>query len=383
MTKYDKIENRPKITFRKGMILLVFIFLCAGTIVLNTNAANKNTWVTKSGKTYYYNANGEKATGLKKLKGRYYHFDKKGILYKKGWKTIKSNKYYFDKKTGAAARGLKKINGRTYYFNSKGKMQAGKWKTISGKKYYFDANGRSTNNEFKFYAHRGYRGKYPENTVVAFKGAMNAGFDGIEFDIFETKSGDIFVFHDETTDRMCKISDCIYNVNAKNRKQYPIVTGKNIDRYGSLLIPSFEETIAAMKNKKADLFIHLKGLDTISEQGIAKIDKILRKYDMVDKSIIFCGRTSLLKKFAKRGLHIGVNMTSTSTKTTMTHVEECIEANIKTFIVFYPNKVNQKLVNKCHENGIRIGVYKVTEKSEAIRLNKLGVDFVFTDFKLW
>ena len=41
MKEYDKIENRPNITFRKGIVLLVLIFLCAGTAVLNTNAAKK------------------------------------------------------------------------------------------------------------------------------------------------------------------------------------------------------------------------------------------------------------------------------------------------------------------------------------------------------
>ena len=243
--------------------------------------------------------------------------------------------------------------------------------------------GIFTKINIEVFAHRGYKGEYPENTMAAFEGAMDAGFDGIEFDVFETKSGDILTFHDSTTDRMCEISDSIYNVNINNRENYPIVTGKNIERYDSLLIPTFEETVAAMKNKNADLYIHLKGLDEITDQGITKIDEILRRYDMVDKSTIFCGRINMLKRFEEKGLHIGLNMTSKSKIKPMTHVENCIEANIKTFIIFYPDNVTQEIVDKCHENDIKIGVYKVKKKKEAVRLNKLGVDFIFSNYLLF
>ena len=247
--------------------------------------------------------------------------------------------------------------------------------------------GIFTKINIEVFAHRGYKGEYPENTMAAFEGAMDAGFDGIEFDVFETKSGDILTFHDSTTDRMCEISDSIYNVSLNNRENYPIVTGKNIEQYDSLLIPTFEETVAAMKNRNAErIFINLKGLDAITDQGIAQIDEILRKYDMVDKSLIFCGRISLLKKFEEKGLHIGrlyVGKGDPGSTKAMKSLEECIEADVKTFIVFYPNKVNQEIVNKCRDNGIEIGVYKVKKKKEAVRLNKLEVDFIFSDYLLF
>ena len=35
----------------------------------------------------------------------------------------------------------------------------------------------------KVWAHRGYSGRYPENTMLAFKKAAEAGCDGIELDV--------------------------------------------------------------------------------------------------------------------------------------------------------------------------------------------------------
>ena len=44
----------------------------------------------------------------------------------------------------------------------------------------------------KVYAHRGYSGRYPENTMLAFKEAEKTGCYGIELDVQLTKDGERF-----------------------------------------------------------------------------------------------------------------------------------------------------------------------------------------------
>jgi glycerophosphoryl diester phosphodiesterase len=50
-------------------------------------------------------------------------------------------------------------------------------------------------------AHRGYRARYPENTLAAFEAAIDAGADMIELDVLLTKDRKIVVIHDESLDR--------------------------------------------------------------------------------------------------------------------------------------------------------------------------------------
>ena len=50
-------------------------------------------------------------------------------------------------------------------------------------------------------AHRGFKGAYPENTMLAFEKAIEAGADGIEFDVHLTKDGGLVIIHDETLER--------------------------------------------------------------------------------------------------------------------------------------------------------------------------------------
>lgn len=50
-------------------------------------------------------------------------------------------------------------------------------------------------------AHRGASGHAPENTLSAFKKAMDIGVDYIELDIHLSKDGEVIVIHDATLDR--------------------------------------------------------------------------------------------------------------------------------------------------------------------------------------
>lgn len=50
-------------------------------------------------------------------------------------------------------------------------------------------------------AHRGWSSKYPENTMAAYKGALEIGVDQIEVDVRVTKDNELVLIHDETVDR--------------------------------------------------------------------------------------------------------------------------------------------------------------------------------------
>ena len=50
-------------------------------------------------------------------------------------------------------------------------------------------------------AHRGYRARYPENTLVAFQAALDAGVQMIELDVALSRDRKLVVIHDATLER--------------------------------------------------------------------------------------------------------------------------------------------------------------------------------------
>ena len=71
----------------------------------------------------------------------------------------------------------------------------------------------------KNFAHRGFSGKYPENTMLAFRKAIEVGVDGIELDVHLTKDGQLVIIHDETTDRTCGVSGRVGRMTLEELRQ--------------------------------------------------------------------------------------------------------------------------------------------------------------------
>ncbi len=59
----------------------------------------------------------------------------------------------------------------------------------------------------RYQAHRGLSTEFPENTVPAFRGAIDAGFAFIELDPNFTKDGKCILMHDSTVNRTCRNAD--------------------------------------------------------------------------------------------------------------------------------------------------------------------------------
>ena len=64
-------------------------------------------------------------------------------------------------------------------------------------------------------AHRGFSGKYPENTLLSFEKALELGVDAIELDVQLSRDGEVMVFHDEellrTTGENGLLKECTFN----------------------------------------------------------------------------------------------------------------------------------------------------------------------------
>ncbi len=110
--------------------------------------------------------------------------------------------------------------------------------------------------------HRGYIGKYPENSILAFKKAIEAGADGIELDVWLTKDGKVVVMHDETIDRTSNMSG--------RQKEMTLEELKRADIGMDEKIPTLKEVFEALPND-ALINVELKDREAVGE--VARIIK--------------------------------------------------------------------------------------------------------------
>lgn len=103
-----------------------------------------NDFVVYKGNTYYFDGEGNKATGWVDAGGFRYYMDGKGIR-KTGWVDVDDSRYYLEG-DGRMATGWKDIEERTYYFDQEGKMAKGEL-YIGMTKCSFDKEGVLTSME--------------------------------------------------------------------------------------------------------------------------------------------------------------------------------------------------------------------------------------------
>lgn len=110
----------------------------------------------------------------------------------------------------------------------------------------------------QIFAHRGFSGYYPENTMLAFqKVAVETVADGIELDIQLTKDGEIVIMHDEMLDRTTNGSGWLKDHTLEELKMLSV--GVNVKGFfPRQTIPTLREYFTWLKTTKLITNIELK-----------------------------------------------------------------------------------------------------------------------------
>lgn len=110
----------------------------------------------------------------------------------------------------------------------------------------------------QIFAHRGFSGYYPENTMLAFqKVAEETVADGIELDIQLTKDGEIVIMHDEMLDRTTNGSGWLKDHTLEELKMLSV--GVNVKGFfPRQAIPTLREYFTWLKTTKLITNIELK-----------------------------------------------------------------------------------------------------------------------------
>jgi len=133
-------------------------------------------------------------------------------------------------------------------------------------------------------AHRGWRSKYPENTLEAFKAAMALGVDQLETDVRVTKDGELVLIHDATVDRTTDRSGKVCD--------FTLAELKEMDAGNGTEIPTLIELMELVKDHPTiTLDIELKEYPTEGREELAfgvcdRVLKIIDDYGFTERSVI-------------------------------------------------------------------------------------------------
>jgi glycerophosphoryl diester phosphodiesterase len=239
-------------------------------------------------------------------------------------------------------------------------------------------------------AHRGASARAPENTMEAFRLAVESGTGGLELDVHLTRDGYVVVIHDPTLDRTTdgtgavaamtldelREADTGYTFSPDHEDTFPY-------RGLGLRIPTLDEVLREFPG--VALNIDMKADDSAIAAAVLEI---LRQADAEDRVLVVSSRRSSVGRFRR----ISGGRVSTGASRWETGIfylfsnlrlERFLRPAYDALQVPLSHRglplVTRRFVQAAHAAGVRVDAWTINEKVEMRRLLDLGVDVIMTD----
>ena len=135
-------------------------------------------------------------------------------------------------------------------------------------------------------AHRGHSIAYPENTLEAYRKAIELGVEMIECDVNITRDGTLIMMHDPTLDRTTTGTGRVSAATWEEIQR--LDAGGNFKReFAGVRVPSTEDTLLLYKEAGVLSCFEVKGVDDEEADRIALgLLELFVKHNMLDKAFM-------------------------------------------------------------------------------------------------
>ena len=145
-------------------------------------------------------------------------------------------------------------------------------------------------------AHRGASYLAPENTLTAFKKAMEIGADGVEMDVQQTIDAGLVIHHDYMIDLHTDISGKIYDMTMGDLKELDFGSWKDAI-YQDEKIATLQEAMELCK-QMPECTVHLELKSTMDNDPdfVPRVLEVLQQTEMVEQVILVSFNHALLRQ---------------------------------------------------------------------------------------
>lgn len=224
-------------------------------------------------------------------------------------------------------------------------------------------------------AHRGASGYAPENTMEAFKMAVEMGADGIELDVHLTSDGQVVVCHDEKIDRTSNGQGLITSYTLEELRTMDFGYHFYKERRG-IKLPTLAEVYALIAPTNMIVNVEIKSADPAI---IPECCRLAKEYGMENR-VIYSSfdhfQIARMKEYDADSFIAplyGFNM--------LKPWNYCLDIGAKaTHPVHTQIRKLENYVKECHDRGIRVHVWTANTAEDIAFLLEAGVDAIVTNY---
>ncbi len=233
-------------------------------------------------------------------------------------------------------------------------------------------------------AHRGSRELWPENTMVAFQGAIDLGYRFLETDLHATSDGKVVLFHDDTlnrtTDHHGRISKWTWDELRECDAAYRFDPIHHFPHRGrGVRIPTLEELATTFPNTLLTLDLKQSGIEQL-------LVEVVYRLNLWDRVIVGSFSDARIRRFRKlTGGRVATSSGPRETLAAMGAARLGRPLKVRADALQIPETygrtrvLTSRLIEAAHASGKQIHVWTVNERADMIRLLDMGVDGLITD----
>ncbi|MCB9658115.1 MAG: glycerophosphodiester phosphodiesterase [Polyangiales bacterium] len=243
------------------------------------------------------------------------------------------------------------------------------------------------------YAHRGGVQRWPENTLVAFRGAVALGYTHIETDVHLTRDGHIVCLHDATLERTTNGRGLLKELTLSELREldagyrFTQDGGRTFPYRGQgVTVPTLEEALAVDPGLRLNLEMKQRAPDMV-----APLLDFIEAHGVAERVLVASARDDLTRRFRAlrdaRGLRVvtspgarGIVAFWLSVRLGVHRLLRFDFDALQVPVQHGPLRVvDRRFVEAAHAHGIHVHVWTINDPAEMRRLYDLGVDAVMTD----
>ncbi|GIQ67740.1 glycerophosphodiester phosphodiesterase [Xylanibacillus composti] len=224
------------------------------------------------------------------------------------------------------------------------------------------------------FAHRGASADAPENTMAAFRMAVEQGADGLELDIHMSRDGHLVVIHDDTLQRTTRLRGLVVQRTAAELARAD--ASKRFPAYKGEPVPMLEEVLELARDAGLKINIELKSGKTpypcMEEEAVKQV----RRYGLEAQAIFSSFEHERLVKL--KALAPDIETAVLFNRRMAEPSAYACSLGAGSLHPYY-RLVTPEMVASAHQLGLAVRPYTVDGPRTARRLARMGVDAIITN----
>jgi glycerophosphoryl diester phosphodiesterase len=225
-------------------------------------------------------------------------------------------------------------------------------------------------------AHRGDKTHAPENTLAAFKAAIENGADAVEFDVKLTADGQVIVLHDRTVNRTTNGKGYIYKLPSAAVRELDAGAWFSEDFRGER-IPTLDEVFETI-GKRLYIDIELSNYATPGDALVGKVVELIKKHNIQDQILFSSFFPFNLRKARSLLPKVPTGLLTMRGKKGFLGRSLGWRGNYYALHPYFTD-VTPGLTKQVQAAGKRVYVWTVNAAEDQKRMISLGVDAIITD----